>query len=91
MLILPDIKAGAIVVDRDRSRSPPGRARAKDDRRSITMAACHSSSWPLFRSRDVAAPDCFLLLWIPLRSVFLVEPLMRAWGFAFSGAGFTLG
>ena len=38
---------------------------------------------------SVAATDCFLLLWIPLRSVFLVEPLMRAWGFAFSGAGFT--
>ena len=38
---------------------------------------------------NVAAADCFLLLWIPLRSVFLVKPLMRAWGFAFSGAGFT--
>jgi hypothetical protein len=35
---------------------------------------------------DIAAPDCFLLLWIPLRSVFLVEPLMCAWGFAFSVA-----
>jgi N6-adenosine-specific RNA methylase IME4 len=36
-----------------------------------------------------AATDCFLFLWIPLRSVFLVEPLMQAWGFAFSGAGFV--
>jgi hypothetical protein len=25
---------------------------------------------------SIAAEDCFLLLWIPLRSVFLVEPLM---------------
>ena len=38
---------------------------------------------------DIAAPDCFLLLWIPLRSVFLVEPLMNAWGFEFSGVGFV--
>jgi N6-adenosine-specific RNA methylase IME4 len=37
----------------------------------------------------IAGADCFLFLWIPLRSVFLVEPLMRAWGFAFSGAGFV--
>src|SRR5262249_12947878 len=36
---------------------------------------------------SVAAPHSFLFLWIPLRSVFLVEPLMRAWGFKFSGAG----
>jgi len=38
---------------------------------------------------SVAAPDCFLFLWVPLRSVFLVEPLMRAWGFIFSGSGFV--
>jgi N6-adenosine-specific RNA methylase IME4 len=36
-----------------------------------------------------ALPDCFLFLWIPLRSVFLVEPLMEAWGFTFSGSGFV--
>ena len=38
---------------------------------------------------DLAAPNCFLFLWIPLRSIVLVEPLMRAWGFNFSGAGFA--
>jgi N6-adenosine-specific RNA methylase IME4 len=38
---------------------------------------------------DIAGADCFLFLWIPLRSVFVVEPLMRDWGFAFSGAGFA--
>jgi N6-adenosine-specific RNA methylase IME4 len=38
---------------------------------------------------EIAGADCFLFLWIPLRSVFLVEPLMCGWGFAFSGAGFA--
>src|SRR5262245_7848806 len=28
----------------------------------------------------IAAEGCFLFRWIPLRSVFLVEPLMRACG-----------
>jgi N6-adenosine-specific RNA methylase IME4 len=36
-----------------------------------------------------AAQHCFLFLWVPLRSVFLVEPLMQAWGFTFSGAAFA--
>ena len=38
---------------------------------------------------SLAAPDCFLLLWVPLRSVILVVPLMDVWGFEFSGAGFV--
>ena len=38
---------------------------------------------------DLAASDCFLFMWIPLRSAFLVKPLMRSWGFAFSGSGFV--
>jgi N6-adenosine-specific RNA methylase IME4 len=42
-----------------------------------------------FQVADIARADCFLFLWIPLRSVFLVEPLMKAWGFSFSGAGFV--
>jgi len=37
----------------------------------------------------IAAPDCFLFLWVPLRSVFLVEPFMEAWGFAYSGSAFA--
>src|SRR6516225_2091948 len=38
---------------------------------------------------DIAAADCFLFLWVPLRSVADVVPLMRAWGFAFSGSAFV--
>jgi N6-adenosine-specific RNA methylase IME4 len=38
---------------------------------------------------DIAAPNCFLFLWVPLRSVFLVKPLMEAWGFRFSGTAFV--
>jgi N6-adenosine-specific RNA methylase IME4 len=38
---------------------------------------------------SIAAVNCFLFLWIPLRSVFLVEPLMQAWDFSFSGAAFV--
>ena len=38
---------------------------------------------------ELAAPDCFIFSWIPLRSVFLTEPLMQAWGFKFSGSGFV--
>jgi N6-adenosine-specific RNA methylase IME4 len=38
---------------------------------------------------QLAADNCFLFLWVPLRSVTLVEPLMRAWGFAFSGSAFV--
>jgi N6-adenosine-specific RNA methylase IME4 len=37
---------------------------------------------------DFAAADCFLFLWMPPRSVFLTEPLMRAWDFKFSGKAF---
>jgi N6-adenosine-specific RNA methylase IME4 len=38
---------------------------------------------------EIAAPDCFLYLWMPLRSVFLVEPLMNVWGWEFSGSAFV--
>jgi N6-adenosine-specific RNA methylase IME4 len=38
---------------------------------------------------SVAAQDCFLFLWVPLRSVFLVAPLMERWEFKFSGAAFS--
>jgi N6-adenosine-specific RNA methylase IME4 len=37
----------------------------------------------------IAAPDCFLFLWVPLRSIDLVNPLMQGWGFAFSGSAFA--
>jgi N6-adenosine-specific RNA methylase IME4 len=38
---------------------------------------------------NMAAPACFLFPQVPLRWVFVVEPLMRAWGFAYSGSGFV--
>jgi N6-adenosine-specific RNA methylase IME4 len=38
---------------------------------------------------DIAAEHCFLFLWVPLRSVFHVKPLMQAWGFKFSGSAFV--
>ena len=38
---------------------------------------------------EIAAADCFLFLWVPLRSIDLVKPLMQGWGFAFSGSAFT--
>jgi N6-adenosine-specific RNA methylase IME4 len=39
---------------------------------------------------ELAALDgCFLFSWVPLRSVFLVEPLMRAWGFKYSSDAFA--
>src|SRR5262249_17668624 len=36
-----------------------------------------------------AAPDAFLFLWVPLRSVDCIKPLMTAWGFRFSGSAFV--
>jgi N6-adenosine-specific RNA methylase IME4 len=38
---------------------------------------------------EFAAPDAFLFLWVPLRSVADVVPLMSAWGFTFSGSAFV--
>jgi N6-adenosine-specific RNA methylase IME4 len=42
-----------------------------------------------FPVASIAAKDCFLFLWMPVRSVFLVQPLMQAWGFKFSGSAFV--
>src|SRR5271166_3447155 len=87
MLTLPDIKAGAIVADpplpfKTRSHKSEGRS---PQHHYACLSFDELATIPI---SNIAAPDCFLFLWIPLRSVFQVEPLMRAWGFAFSGAGF---
>jgi N6-adenosine-specific RNA methylase IME4 len=37
----------------------------------------------------IAAEDSFLFLWVPLRSIDLVKPLMTTWGFRFSGSAFV--
>jgi N6-adenosine-specific RNA methylase IME4 len=88
IVVLPDIKAGAILVDapiafatwsrKGEGRSPQNHYRCLsfDELAAIPMAGA-------------AADDCFLFSWIPLRSAFLVKPLMRAWGFNFSGAAFA--
>jgi N6-adenosine-specific RNA methylase IME4 len=85
---LPRIRAGAIMADppiqfdvwssKGRGRTPQDRYRCEafDKLAAIPVAS-------------VAAPDCFLFLWMPLRSVFLTEPLMAAWGFTFSGSAFA--
>ena len=80
MLILPDnIKAGAFTADppilfetwssKGGGRSPQHHYRcpAFDQLAAIPVA-------------NLAAKDCFLLLWMPLRSVFLVEQLARSFG-----------
>lgn len=85
---LPRIRAGAILADpaipfHTWSRLGEGRTpqhhykcEAFDKLAAIPVAS-------------VAAPDCFPFCWVPLRSVFLVEPLMEAWGFSFSGTAFA--
>ena len=88
MIVLPDIAAGAIVVDAPLAFATW--SRKGEGRSPQHHYACLSfeqlAAIPVAR---VAAADCFLFLWIPLRSVFLVKPLMQAWGFAFSGAAFV--
>jgi N6-adenosine-specific RNA methylase IME4 len=66
------------------------RSKKGEDRSPQHYYNCPELAW-LFELpvADIAAPDSFLFLWIPLRSVFLVEPLMRAWGFEFSGTMFV--
>ena len=88
MIVLPDIRAGAILADPPltfAAWSPKGEGRSPQHHyRCLSFDAL--AAMPIAK---VAAPDCFLFLWVPLRSVFLVEPLMQAWGFRFSGGAFS--
>ena len=82
------LQAGAIMADpgiafrvysaKGEGRSPQRHYRCSplDELRALPVA-------------EIAAADCFLFLWIPLRSVDLVKPLMEAWEFAFSGSAFA--
>jgi N6-adenosine-specific RNA methylase IME4 len=82
------MRAGAIMADPALAftcRSAKGERRSPQAHYRCTPFA-ELAGFPV---ADIADTDCFLFLWIPLRSVYLVEPLMRAWGFAFSGAGFV--
>jgi N6-adenosine-specific RNA methylase IME4 len=87
-ITLPDIKAAAILADPPLAfvaRSSKGEGRAPQHHYNC-MTFEELAAIPI---ASVAAPDCFLFLWIPLRSVFVVKPLMNAWGFEFSGAAFA--
>ena len=82
------LDAGAILVDPPlafQTRSPKGEGRSPQHHYAC-LSFDELATLPV---AGVAAADCFLFLWIPLRSVFLVKPLMRAWGFAFSGSAFV--
>jgi N6-adenosine-specific RNA methylase IME4 len=86
--IRPPGGAGAILADPPlafETRSPKGEGRAPQHHYGC-MSFEELATLPV---GDLAAPDCFLFLWVPPRSVFLVEPLMQAWGFSFSGLAFT--
>jgi len=88
MGIPADTQAGAIMAD-------PGIAfraySAKGEGRSPQRHYRCSPVDELMRLpiAEIAAANCFLFLWVPLRSVDLVKPLMQAWGFVFSGSAFT--
>ena len=79
---------GAIMADPGiafRAYSPKGEGRCPQTHYRCTPFA-ELSTLPV---ATMAAEDCFLFLWVPLRSVDQVVPLMRAWGFAFSGSAFV--
>jgi N6-adenosine-specific RNA methylase IME4 len=88
MLKLPDIKAGVILIDPPlafKTWSRKGEHRAPQAYYDC-MSFDELAAIPLL---EIAAPDCFLFSWIPPRSVDLVRPLIEAWGFKFSGLGFS--
>jgi N6-adenosine-specific RNA methylase IME4 len=70
---------GAILVDVPlafKTRSSKGEGRSPQHHYDC-MTFDELAALPI---ADLAAPDRFLFSWIPLRSVFLTEPLMQAWG-----------
>jgi N6-adenosine-specific RNA methylase IME4 len=82
------LRAGAILADPGiafRTRSAKGEARTPQAYyRCMPFDAL--AALPV---ASIAAAACFLFLWIPLRSAFVVKPLMEAWGFRFSGSAFA--
>jgi len=88
MITLPDIRAGAIMADPPlpfKARSRKGERRSPQQHYACMVVEQLST----IRMTSVAALDCFLFLWVPLCNVFVVEPLMDAWGFRFSGSAFV--
>jgi N6-adenosine-specific RNA methylase IME4 len=88
MMALPDIKAGAMIADPPLpSATWPPRGQERSPQHHYACLPFEAlATLPIAR---IAAPNCFLFLWVPLRSVFVAEPLMQAWGFKFSGAAFA--
>ena len=81
-------RAGAILADPGvafRTRSAKGETRTPQ-RYYRCMPFAELAAIPV---ASITAANSFLFLWMPLRSVFLVKPLMQAWGFRFSGSGFV--
>jgi N6-adenosine-specific RNA methylase IME4 len=68
------------------SPSKPTRQKAKVGLHNGIIAAHALCALPIAK---LAIADAFLFLWLPLRSVDLVKPLMHAWGFSFSGSAFV--
>src|SRR5215468_2886246 len=86
---LPEgIQVGAIMVDPGiafRAYSAKGEGRSPQKHYRCTPFE-QLATLPV---ASIAAENCFLFLWIPLRSVDLVKPLMLTWGFNFSGSAFV--
>jgi N6-adenosine-specific RNA methylase IME4 len=89
MMGIPDgLQAGAILAD------PPIAFRTYSSKGEARSPQSHYRCSPLeellrLPIAGIAAPDSFLFLWVPLRSIDCVLPLMGAWGFAFSGSAFA--
>jgi N6-adenosine-specific RNA methylase IME4 len=84
---LAGLNAGAIMADPGigfKAYSPKGEGRSPQRHYRCSLPD-ELAALPI---AEIAAPNCFLFLWMPLRSVFLVEPLMDAWGWQFSGSAF---
>jgi N6-adenosine-specific RNA methylase IME4 len=88
MIPLPTIAAHAIHMDPPlafRTYSSRGEGRTPQHHYSC-LAIEILAGMPV---ANCAADDCYLFLWVPLRSVYLVKPLMEGWGFNFSGSAFA--
>jgi N6-adenosine-specific RNA methylase IME4 len=85
---LPAVGAGAIMVDpafRFATRSAKGQGRAPS-RHYADMTIEEIAAVPV---ADMAADDAWLFLWIPAPHTPAIVPVMTAWGFSFSGLGFS--
>jgi N6-adenosine-specific RNA methylase IME4 len=85
---LPAVRAGAIMADpavRYVTRSPKGQGRAPS-RHYVDMTPDEIMAMPV---SECAGDDCFLFLWLPNPHIRLLEPIMSAWGFTFSGSAFA--